>query len=206
MANRITKAIGALALATLASISVPGPALANGDTGITPFISTQNFTRDTPSQRGRDRGQYIPEIVLTPDGCEVWAADDGAEGYASNRLTRKGTPRCHDVQQCGVVNTDQFFATDSYRIHPRNRAQIASFFQQSSAFAFTIVGHTDSRASDDYNLRLSYNRAVAVAKIAKSVGAKIVDIRGMGERYPVASNRTADGMARNRRVEILCFQ
>nr|WP_280520563.1 OmpA family protein [Phaeobacter sp. J2-8] len=170
------------------------------------MADAQAFTRDTPSQNGRDRGQYIPEIVLTPDGCEVWAADDGAEGYASNRLTRKGTPICHDVTSCGVLNADQFFATDSYRIHSQGRARLQQFFQSSSAFAYTIVGHTDSRASYEYNQRLSYNRAVSVAKVAKSVGAKIVDVRGMGETAPVATNSTRDGMARNRRVEILCFQ
>ncbi|MBV2360065.1 OmpA family protein [Thalassococcus sp. CAU 1522] len=166
----------------------------------------QTFSRDTRSQQGRDQGQYIPEIALTPDGCEVWMMDDGAEGYADNRLTRKGTPVCHDVTPCGVVNTDQFFATDSHRIHSRHKARLEQFFRDSNAFAFTIVGHTDSRASDEYNMRLSYNRAIAVAKVAQSVGAKIVDVRGMGERYPVADNRTKDGMARNRRVEILCFQ
>lgn len=170
------------------------------------IAEAQAFTRDTPSQRGRDKGQYIPNIVLTPDGCEVWAADDGAEGYASNRLTRKGTPICHEVNTCGVINADQFFATDSYRIHAKGRARLKEFFQSSSAFAYTIVGHTDSRASQEYNLRLSYNRANAVAKVATSVGAKVVDVRGMGETAPVASNRTRDGMARNRRVEILCFQ
>lgn len=166
----------------------------------------QAFTRDTPSQQGRDRGQYIPEIVLTPDGCEVWAADDGAEGYASNRLTRKGTPICHEVNACGLINSDQFFATDSYHIHSKGKARLREFFRSSSAFAFAIVGHTDSRASHEYNQRLSYNRAVSVAKVAASVGAKIADVRGMGETAPVASNRTREGMARNRRVEILCFQ
>ena len=166
----------------------------------------QQFTRDTPSQQGRDRGQYIPNIALTPDGCEVWVMDDGAEGYASNRLDRKGMPTCYNVTPCGVLNTDQFFATDSYRIHAQHRHRIAEFFKSSSAFAFAIVGHTDSRASDEYNRRLSYNRANAVAAIAQSVGARIVDVRGYGETYPVASNATKDGMARNRRVEILCFQ
>jgi len=170
------------------------------------LANAQGFARDTPSQQGRDQGQYIPNIVLTPDGCEVWAADDGAEGYASNRLTRKGTPICHDVTPCGRVNTDQFFATDSYRIHANGRARLQEFFRGSSAFAYTIVGHTDSRASHEYNLRLSYNRAIAVAKVAESVGAKIADVRGMGETAPVAPNSSVEGMARNRRVEILCFQ
>jgi outer membrane protein OmpA-like peptidoglycan-associated protein len=182
------------ALGLVAALAVAMPAQA------------QQFSRDTPSQGGRDQGQYIPNIALTPDGCEVWIMDDGAEGYASNRLDRKGMPTCYDVTPCGVLNTDQFFATDSYRVHPHHKARIMEFFRSSSAFAFAVVGHTDSRASDSYNRRLSFNRANAVASIGKSVGASIVDVRGYGEMYPVASNATHDGMARNRRVEILCFQ
>ena len=170
------------------------------------LANAQGFARDTPSQQGRDQGQYIPNIVLTPDGCEVWAADDGAEGYASNRLTRKGTPICHDVTPCGRVNTDQFFATDSYRISKHGQARIAEFFRSASAVGYVIAGHTDSRASDEYNIKLSYNRALAVARVARSVGANITDVRGYGERMPVATNKTAQGMAKNRRVEILCFR
>lgn len=164
------------------------------------------FPRDTPSQGGRDKGQYIPGIALTPDGCEVWIMDDGAEGYASGRLDRKGMPICRKVNTCGVMNTDQFFATDSHRINAGGKKRLAEFFRSSNAFAFSIVGHTDSRASDSYNMRLSYNRAIAVARVAKSVGARIVDVRGYGERMPVASNASAAGMAKNRRVEIQCFQ
>lgn len=164
------------------------------------------FSRNTPSQQGRDGGQYIPTISLTPDGCEVWVADDGAEGYAENRVTRQGLPVCHDVNTCGVINTDQFFATDSARLNNAGQQRLAQFFQSSSAFAFTIVGHTDSRASDQYNLKLSYRRAAAVAKVASSVGARIADVRGMGERAPAAPNNTNAGLAKNRRVEVICFQ
>ena len=52
-------------------------------------------------------------------------------------------------------------------------------------------------------MKLSYNRANAVAAVAKSTGARIADVRGYGERMPVASNRTAGGMKQNRRVEII---
>ncbi|WP_085790758.1 OmpA family protein [Roseivivax jejudonensis] len=166
----------------------------------------QAFTRDTPSQQGRDQGQYIPNVALTPDGCEVWVLDDGAEGYASNRLTRQGVPVCRRQNVCGVMNTDQYFATDRYRVSKAGRARLVEFFRASDATAFAIVGHTDSRASDEYNMRLSYNRANAVAAIGREVGARIVDVRGYGERLPVASNNSAAGMAKNRRVEILCYQ
>jgi flagellar motor protein MotB len=43
-------------------------------------------------------------------------------------------------------------------------------------------------------------------RIAASVGARIADVRGYGERMPRASNGTAAGMAHNRRVEIICIR
>ncbi|MWD28109.1 OmpA family protein [Aquicoccus sp. SCR17] len=162
------------------------------------------MAQDGQGQRVIRGERYVPGISITPDGCEVWVMDDGAEGYADTRLTRDGRPICHDVNQCGVVNTDQFFATDKYYIRPEGKERLAEFFRQSSAFGFIIVGHTDSRASDAYNMRLSYNRANSVASVAQAVGARILDVRGYGERMPVATNATRDGMARNRRVEILC--
>ncbi|MBJ3762353.1 OmpA family protein [Maribius pontilimi] len=154
----------------------------------------------------RAQQRAVGTIWIDPDGCEHWVRDDGWEGYASNRLTRKGTPVCHKVETCGVMNSDVLFATDSARLGRQGRQMVANFFQQSGSRAYTIIGHTDSRASDSYNLRLSYNRANAVAKVAASVGARINDIRGYGERRPAASNQTAAGMQKNRRVEILCIR
>lgn len=160
----------------------------------------------TRSQGGRDGGQYIPTIWVDPDGCEHWVMDDGAEGYMTPHVNRQGIPVCRRGNLCGVMQSDQFFSTDSYRIHAAGKQRLAQFFQGSSATSFIIVGHTDSRASDAYNMRLSLNRANAVAAVAQQSGARIADVRGLGERVPAASNNTAHGMAQNRRVEIICIQ
>lgn len=145
-------------------------------------------------------------IWIDPDGCEHWVRDDGWEGYGSNRLTRQGTPVCHKVETCGVMSADVLFATNSYKVSQQGRAYLADFFGRTNARAFTIIGHTDSRASDEYNIRLSHNRANAVARLAAGMGKSINDVRGYGERQPVASNQTAAGMQRNRRVEIICIR
>lgn len=160
----------------------------------------------TKSQEGRDGGQYIPTIWVDPDGCEHWVMDDGAEGYMTPNVNRDGIPICRRANVCGVMPTDQFFRTDSFRINAAGKKRLSDFFQQSTATSFIIVGHTDSRASDAYNLRLSMNRANAVASVARSAGARIADIRGLGERVPAATNSTPEGMAKNRRVEIICIQ
>lgn len=149
---------------------------------------------------------YVPTVWVDPDGCEHWVMDDGVEGYMTPHVNRQGIPVCRRGNVCGVMPSDQFFATDRYAINGANRKRLAEFFQKSTASAFIIAGHTDSRASDSYNMRLSYNRANAVAAIARSVGARVVDIRGYGERMPRASNRTSSGMAQNRRVEIICIR
>jgi len=160
----------------------------------------------TKSQEGRDKGVYIPTIWVDPDGCEHWVMDDGAEGYMTPHTTRQGIPVCRRGNVCGVMNSDQFFATNSYRIHKSGKARLAEFFQTTDAVSYIITGHTDSRASDAYNMRLSYNRANAVAAVAVANGASIADVRGYGERQPTAANSSASGMAKNRRVEIICIR
>lgn len=166
----------------------------------------QNWSSTTPSQEGRDGGQYIPTIWVDPDGCEHWVMDDGVEGYMTPHVSRQGIPVCRKGNTCAVMNTDQFFATDSARISKHGHASLKKFFAGAGATSYIITGHTDSRASDAYNMRLSMNRANAVAKVAKSTGANIADVRGYGERLPAASNGTAKGMAKNRRVEIICIK
>lgn len=150
--------------------------------------------------------RYTPTIWIDPDGCEHWVMDDGAEGYMDPHLTRDGRPVCHPINVCGVMNSDQLFATDSYRIGSAGRAKLTAFFKQAQARAYIIAGHTDSRASDEYNMRLSYNRAKSVARVAGSVGANVIDVRGYGERMPKVPNTSAANMQQNRRVEIICIK
>ena len=191
MVNTISKAIRAMAGIALAAALALQPSAADAQ---------------TKSQEGRDKGVYVPTIWVDPDGCEHWVMDDGSEGYMTPHTTRQGIPVCRRGNICGVMNSDQFFATNSYRVHGQAKARLAQFFQKTRANSYIITGHTDSSASDEYNMRLSYNRANAVAAIAASTGARIADVRGYGERQPAASNKTAAGMAKNRRVEIICIR
>ena len=158
----------------------------------------------TASQSGLDRGQYIPNVWVDPDGCEHWVMDDGAEGYMTPHVTRDGKPVCRDGNVCALVKTDTFFATDRADINSDGVSRLTQFFQQSEFRSFSIAGHTDSVASEAYNLQLSRARAEAVAAVARSAGARITSVTGYGERKPAASNATSQGRALNRRVEIMC--
>ncbi len=66
------------------------------------------------------------------------------------------------------------------------------------------VGHTDSVGTDAYNQKLSVRRADAVKAylVNKGVESNRVYTEGKGEKQPVADNKTAEGRAKNRRVEI----
>ena len=182
--NRLRDALGGMAIVALGAVSMAAP------------VAAQEQVREI----------YEPTIWIDPDGCEHWVMDDGAEGYMSPHRDREGRPVCHRSEICGVLPTDQLFATDRWHIGPHNRANLENFFRSANAFGFLIYGHTDSRASDEYNIRLSNNRANAVAQIAQSAGVRVVDVRGFGERQPRATNHTAEGMQQNRRVEIYCLR
>lgn len=132
--------------------------------------------------------------------------DDGLEGYMSPHRTRDGRPVCHRSEICGVIPTDQLFATDKSWISVTAKDQLMNFFQLADAFGFMIYGHTDSRASDEYNMKLSQRRADTVADVARAAGTRVVDVKGFGERQPRAQGDTAVALQENRRVEIYCVK
>ena len=198
VANIISKAIkGTLAVTSVAMLAL---AFTGGAASAQALSGGVSATINVTGER------YAPGIWIDPDGCEHWVMDDGFEGYMTPHVNRQGIPQCRRGNVCGVLDSDQLFATDRYAIGPAGRSRLAQFFQQANARAYIIAGHTDSRASDEYNMRLSHNRANAVARVGQSVGAKIVDVRAYGERMPKASNGSAAGMRQNRRVEIICIR
>ena len=204
MVDSITKAWGRACHAAVAGFGVLVTAIAISAAPVA--AQESGLARLLDNDGPRSNEPYIPGIWVDPDGCEHWVMDDGFEGFMTPHVNRQGIPVCRRGNTCGVMNTDQFFATDSSRISKAGKARLAQFFQEANAVSYIIAGHTDSRASDGYNMRLSLNRANAVAKVAQSTGARIADVRGYGERLPVASNSTAGGMAKNRRVEIICIR
>ena len=119
-----------------------------------------------------------------------WWADGGLEGYMLDRVNPKtGKPVCLKRNTCLVEDTDTLFATDSAKLTAHGRRYLTDFFTNSGAFGYAIYGHTDSRASDEYNMDLSQRRAESVAAVARSVGAVVERQIGYGERQPRATNR-----------------
>ncbi len=157
--------------------------------------------------RGEQSGRIQWGVWVDPDGCMHWMADGGLEQVQVNRLDPKtGRPVCLKQATCFVGDSDTLFATDSARLNAKSRKRLRDVFTQDGVFGYAVYGHTDSRASQSYNQILSEHRARAVANVGRSVGAVIEREIGFGETRPIASNRTAAGMKKNRRVEVVCYR
>ena len=143
---------------------------------------------------------YIPSICRS-DGCNtgLWTT---VEGYMTPHVTRDGRPVCNGSGICGLVSSVQFFKTNSARIGQTRRAELERYFRNAGGQKFSIQGHTDSRASYAYNQKLSLARAQAVADVP-AFGVEVVDVLGFGETRLRMSNATSEGMAKNRRRNLL---
>lgn len=82
--------------------------------------------------------------------------------------------------------------------------EVVSAAKQNPEITMTVTGYTDSQGNADANVRLSQARAEAVKAylVGQGVAASRISTAGKGEADPVADNGTADGRAKNRRVEI----
>ena len=171
-------------------------------------VTTAAVAQTAPAQSGPVvAGKVDWGIWVDDDGCMHWWADGGVEGYMLDRVNPKtGKPVCLKRNTCLVENTDTLFATDSAKLTADGRRRLAQFFSSAGAFGYAIYGHTDSRASYEYNMNLSQRRAAAVASVARSQGAMVQREIGFGEGRHVASNATAAGMQQNRRVEVVCYR
>lgn len=85
---------------------------------------------------------------------------------------------------------------------------IVKVLNEKPTMRIKVLGHTDSAASDEYNLWLSSKRASAVASyiISKGIASSRIAVQGYGKSLPIATNDTEEGRSKNRRVEIEILQ
>ncbi len=165
--------------------------------------------------------QRYTTLKLAKDGKEIWVQVDTAwgKGYfltivekqamvqevvASAELFKAGLNTTGHVEVPGI-----FFDTGKSVLKPESDAavgEIAKLLQADPALKVYVVGHTDSVAALDLNMKLSQARAEAVvqALVTKHgiAAARLVG-RGVGPLCPVASNDSEEGRAKNRRVELV---
>ena len=102
---------------------------------------------------------------------------------------------------------DAFFDFDKSVLKPQGKAKLDDLVSKIRGIDLEViiaVGHTDSIGTDAYNQKLSIRRAESVKAylVSKGIDRNRVYTEGKGEKQPIATNKTAAGRAKNRRVEI----
>lgn len=144
------------------------------------------------------------------DGALVAAAPAPAAAAAAGAAA--GAPAAKPAPAPAVATkvtyaADAFFDFDKSVLKPEGKAKLddlASKVKDINLEVIIAVGHTDSVGSDAYNQKLSVRRSEAVKAylVSKGIEKNRVYTEGKGEKQPVADNKTKEGRAKNRRVEI----
>ena len=106
-----------------------------------------------------------------------------------------------------TFGSDELFDFDKAVLKAPAKAkldELAGQMQGADIQAIHVVGYTDGVGTDAYNDKLSLKRADAVRDylVGKGVNASLIDTQGRGKRDPVADNKTKEGRAQNRRVDV----
>ncbi|WP_328269183.1 OmpA family protein [Pseudogulbenkiania ferrooxidans] len=148
--------------------------------------------------------------ALGAGGGYLWSKHMQEQKAAMEQAT-KGTgvsvSQTADNQLKLDIPSDVSFDSGRYDIKSNMRPildRFATTLNQNPVTTVKIIGHTDSTGSDAINGPLSVNRASATRSylVARGVAMNRISIDGRGSSEPIASNGTAAGRAKNRRVEI----
>jgi OmpA-OmpF porin, OOP family len=177
-------------------------------------VDARGCPRDSDGDGVTDDRDQCPNTVrgapVDARGCELDSDKDGVvnrldecpDTSAGVRVDVKGCEIREVIRLPGVT-----FETNSDRLLPGAEqvlADAAATLRMNRDLVIEVAGHTDSDGSAEYNEGLSERRAETVRDYLIRLGADSANLtaRGYGESQPVADNTTAEGKARNRRVEL----
>ena len=141
------------------------------------------------------------------DGAIVPAAPAAMPAPAAAAPARPAAPVAPPAATKVTYAADAFFDFDKSVLKPEGKAKLDDLVGKIKGINLEViiaVGHTDAVGSDSYNQKLSVRRSEAVKAylVSKGVEQNRVYTEGKGEKQPVADNKTGEGRAKNRRVEI----
>jgi len=145
------------------------------------------------------------QLFIRPPGEEekIFVTTDYAPG--GGKMTSERTPDGIRVRLDAAI----LFDTAKFNLKPAAREAIQALSELIAGYpnaTVTVMGFTDSVGADDYNLKLSEDRAASVKNALVALGPPkgvVFETKGFGEADPVASNDNESGRALNRRVEVL---
>ena len=116
-------------------------------------------------------------------------------------------PKPKPVAEKVTFAADVLFDFDKSVVKPEGKAKLDDLANKVKGINLEVViaiGHADSIGSDAYNQKLSVRRAESVKAylVSKGIEPNRIYTEGKGEKQPVADNKTREGRAKNRRVEI----
>ena len=169
-----------------------------------------------------DKDGVTDDIDRCPDVAGVVALNgcpdtdgDGVVDIDDKCPNAKGTPAnsgCPEITKADIVKityigSKLFFENNSDKLKVASLSQLDALIlilNKYQAAKLTIEGHTDSVGADDFNMTLSQKRSNSVKQylIGKGIEEARLTAIGFGETKPVATNNTALGKAKNRRVEL----
>ena len=153
-----------------------------------------NWTPATAAA-GCDGAIVAPKAAPAPAAAPAAAAPKAAPAPAPAAATKV------------TYAADAFFDFDKAVLKTEGKAKLDDLTSKVKGINLEViiaVGHTDSVGTDAYNQKLSVRRAEAVKAylVSKGIEKNRVYTEGKGEKQPVADNKTKEGRAKNRRVEI----
>jgi outer membrane protein OmpA-like peptidoglycan-associated protein len=167
-----------------------------------------------------DNFNRVSTIVLRKDGSETWIEVRSlnhayvltiVEKQAMKQeVTANAEAMGSDIDTTGHVSVyGIYFDTGRSEVKPESDAaiaEIAKLLKGAGTLKLYVVGHTDNVGSLDSNMKLSKDRAEAVARALTGrhgIGPERLRAYGVASLAPVASNDTEAGRAKNRRVELV---
>ena len=161
------------------------------------------------SELNSPKRMKMPKVVLDDtDGDGVADLDDRCPN-AMGSIENKGCPEITkaDVVRITYIGSKIFFENNSDKLKVASLSQLdelTKILQKYEGASLTIEGHTDSVGTAAYNETLSQKRSNSVKfyLIEKGISEGRLTALGYGESKPIASNKSALGKAKNRRVEL----
>ena len=163
---------------------------------------------NTSSGKQAARNALIGAGIGALAGGAVGGYMDNQEARLRERLRDAGVKVRREGNNIVLeMASDITFPVNGDQVNPqfyRTLAAVGEVLNEFNRTTIQVAGHTDSTGDDRYNLDLSQRRANSVAYILSQNGVmpQRMYVEGFGERFPVATNATVPGRARNRRVEI----
>jgi outer membrane protein OmpA-like peptidoglycan-associated protein len=163
---------------------------------------------NTSSGKQASRNALIGAGVGALVGAGIGNYMDESEARLRERLRGAGVKVRRQGNNIVLeMASDITFPVNGDQVNPnfyRTLAAVGEVLTEFNRTTIEVSGHTDSTGDDRYNRDLSQRRANSVAYILSQNGVmpQRMYVVGFGEQRPIASNATAGGKARNRRVEI----